>query len=341
MPEVTRTTTNVPFVAPGKKKATAQAGVAITRRVAMRQAGAQLELPTEPTMVSHQFSDYSVAMHGDPGIGKTDLAMVQEGVLLLTFDPPDKSMPWLQIHMKDWPTFLKWLAALEAKAASGEYPYPRVVVDGAEIMYRYDQNYIEDEELKVSHVSDADFGKGFDRVNGEYANAVDRLLALPGGCWFIMHSEWKMKKNRRGLDVERLVPLMKPKAEDQILGKCKLIVAFTYVGNERVLVIQGDEQTSAANKIKGHFLTPDGKPVCEVPAGKNAKEAWDNLQRAFENKQTFTHVGQGKINPNPNAIVKGFGRPKTIAAAPIQRGGNAPTAPTKTGGAKSFFKPRG
>jgi hypothetical protein len=349
MPEITRSAVNaIQFLPKGTAAATAAAkpgatnGLAITRRMAIKREGATtITLPTLPTEISHNFSDYSIVLHGEPAIGKTELAMFQPGVLNLTFDPPDKSMAWIQEHMTDWRKFLLYLGALEKAAEKGEYPYPRVVVDGAEIMARYCQNYVEDVELKVDHVSDAQWGKGPDRFSGEFAGAVDRLLALPGGCWFICHSEWKMRKTRSGTEVEKLCLLMKPKPEDQIVGKSKLIMAYTYSGRDRIIVVRGDETTSAGCKIKGHFFTPKGEPVVEVPMGKTAEEGWYNLQRAFNNEQTFTHVNPAtRPGPNPNKLVSPMKKiVRTVAPQATVRAQTSPQS-GKVGGTGIKFLPR-
>lgn len=306
MPIVTRTKTNPLLMTAEQRKATALPQRTVTtRRQQIAMEAKKIVLPTELSQVSDNFSDFPILIHGEPRTGKTTLAMVEEGVLLLTFDPPDKSMAWLQMHMTDWRTFLLTLAALENAVKSGKYNYTRVVVDGVEIMSRYCQNYVEETELNVNHISDADWGKGFDRFNGEFAAAVDRLLALPGGCWFICHSEWKQVKTRRGGEVNKLCPLLKSKVEDQVVGKTFANFAYTYVGARRVLVVRGDESTGAGCKIKGHFFTPKGEAVYEIPMGNNEQEAWDNLLIAFHNKQVFTHVSvTPAIKPKVGLLVK-------------------------------------
>lgn len=79
-----------------------------------------------------------------------------------------------------------------------------------------------------------------------------------------------------------------PKQADSVLtGLMDITGAYTYDGNERVLVVSGDETIIAGHRIDGHFLTPKGRHVVEIPMGDSPAEAYANFLNAFENKQPF------------------------------------------------------
>jgi hypothetical protein len=220
-------------------------------------------------------------------IGKTTFAMAEKDVLLLSFDPPQISLPILQRHVDKWDSFLKFLDALETKAANGGYPYKRTVIDGADICFRRCQEYVE-KKLVIPHVSEGKWSVGWDMLDSNFASAVDRFMRLPGGSWWICHSTWKETDSRTGSKIDVLRPLMKPRAEEVVAGRCDGTMAMDYNGNNRVMVIVGDEKTGAGHRLKEHFLTPDKRPIKEIYMGTNSNQAWENFQTAFNNKQTYT-----------------------------------------------------
>ncbi len=247
----------------------------------------ELELPTDLSEISDEFEEYTVFVHGEKKIGKTTLAMASaEKTFLLTFDPLQKSYALLQRHCPSWKHLKEYISLLEKAAAKGKYPYQRIVVDGADIMHKRCQKHA-CKMLGINHPSEEDWGKGWDAVNTEFADLIDRILALPGGKWFISHSTWKEVETRRGKKIEKLVPLMGARAEELLVGKLDAWFAYDYNESDRVLVVRGDERVAAGSRIKGHFLTPGGRSVKEVPMGDSEEEAWENLIAAFENRQKF------------------------------------------------------
>lgn len=247
----------------------------------------EVKLPLKASKAVHDLSAYHLLFHGEKKIGKTTLTTTEDDVFLLTFDPLQKSYEIKQRHCPDWKHFMAYLAALEEAAESGDYPYKRVVLDAADIWYRACQDWVE-KKLAVPHVSDAEWGKGWDLLKQTFSRAVDRLLALPGGCWFVSHSAWVEIKTRRGEKVSKLQPNLKAAAEEILVGKIDGWFAYDYDGEERVLIIRGDESTGAGCRIRGHFLTPKGRKVREIPMGNSEEEAFENLVKAFKNEQTFT-----------------------------------------------------
>jgi hypothetical protein len=277
-------------------------------------------LPTKPDEPVHDINAYSFLFHGEKKIGKTTLLMEEPGTLLLTFDPKQKSLGIMQRYCPNWATFEEYLKLLESSRAS--YPYKRVVIDGIDIWYRSCQQKI-CKDLGISHPSEEGFGKAWDRLKETFATAVDRLLALPGGCWFISHSDWREIKTRDGSKITKLVPLVKAGGEEILVGRVDGWFAYVYDGPERWLIIRGDESTGAGHRIRGHFETPDGRQVVEIPMGNNETEAWANLQAAFDNQQPFATSQEwrtskgGVLAPAPKKVVQVVRQP--VARVPVAR----------------------
>lgn len=273
------------------KTSAGKAGKKKKKKKGKDSSGINVSLPMKPSVPVADLSAYSVLIHGEKKIGKTTLTTVEGDVFLLTFDPPQRAYAVKQRHCPDWKHFIAYLDLLEQKARDDDYPYKRVVVDGADIWYRRCQDYI-CKKLVIDHPSEEKWGKGWDLLKSTFAKAVDRLLALPGGCWFISHSEWQEVETRRGDKVQKLNPLIKAGGQDILVGRVDAWFAYDYVGEERVLVVRGDEVTGAGHRIKGHFETPAGKAVREIPMGETEEEAWANFLKAFNNEQEFVSVKQ-------------------------------------------------
>lgn len=246
----------------------------------------QVSLPTELSEAIHDLSQYHLLIHGEKKIGKTTLTTVEENVFLLSFDPIQKALELFQRHVPTWDHFMAYLEKLEALVAADKYPYRRVVIDGADIWHRRCQDWV-CKKLVITHPSDEEWGKAWSLLKETFSNAVDRLLALPGGCWFISHSTWREVETRSGHKVPKLVPLLSGSAEEILVGKVDGWFAYDYMDTERVLVVRGDERTGAGHRIRGHFLTPDGRMVTEIPMGGDEFESWNNLIAAFNNEQAF------------------------------------------------------
>lgn len=301
--------------APGAKK------VFVSKGAIGKAAAIAVSLPTKPSAASDDMSEYHFLIHGEKKIGKTTFTTVEEGVFLLTFDPKQKALEIMQEHCPNWETFEAYLKALEAAAAAGKYPYKRVVIDGADIWYARCQDWA-CRQLGIKHPSEEDWGKGWDKLKVTFANAVDRLLALPGGVWFISHSQWKeIETRQKGVKVTKLVPNLRSGGEEILVGRVDGWFAYDYKEDERILIVKGDERTGAGHRVRGHFQTPDGRAVIEIPMGNDEFVAWTNFKAAFNNKQPFVDTEDRDNYEPPSGAGKGAATAKASAgpAAPAKK----------------------
>lgn len=262
-------------------------------KVLSRKAAAPaVELPEEYEEPRGELNDFSLLIHGEKKIGKTTLALEGGKSLILQFDPPQLTYRRLEIHCPSWEKFMAALKQLELRAKQGTFPYNRVVVDRADMWFRHAQKSA-CFDLGIDHPSEESWGKGWDAVRTRFMDAVDRLLSLPCGKWFLCHSEWKEVETRHGAKINKLLPNLPGTAEEILNGKVDGWFAYDYEGRYRALTIRGDDRTGAGHRINGHFETPSGLQVRTISMGKSAREGYRNLVKAFENLQ-----------PSPNPFVK-------------------------------------
>lgn len=248
-----------------------------------------LVLPTEPSAHIADPWAYAYLLTGEKKIGKTKFATTGVDALVLQFDKPQIAYQLMEVLCSSWAIFKKALAAIEEKAKDPEtFPWDRVVVDGAGEWFTMCQLFT-CKHFGVEHPSEEGYARAWHYLRDEFTSAVNRLMRLQAtaqcGLIFIAHSEWKTKKTRGGGEVERIVPNLPPRCEEILNGKCDGWFMMDYMGEDRVMVLQGDEYTGAGHRIDGHFMTPSGERVREVPMGGSSEEAVANFVAAFQNKQ--------------------------------------------------------
>lgn len=253
-----------------------------------------LTLPTESNEVSADLSDYFIIVTGEMGIGKTTLAMVEEDVFLISFDPIHKSLKIKERYCagsaKGYLFFVRYVEMLEAAAKSKKtpFPYKRLVIDGADLWFRACQKWV-CKDQGVEHPSDGAYGKVWDALSQEFISIVDRVMALPCGVWFVCHAKDKEIEKRDGTTVEKLRPVLTNRAEEILVGKANALFNIHYIDEDRVCRIRGSEDISAKCNINGHFLTPGGRQIIDIVMGDEGQaEAYHRLMAAYNNEQTYT-----------------------------------------------------
>lgn len=277
-----------------------------------------LSLPMEVSEPVHDINAYHGVITGEPGIGKTTLGMQEPGVFLLSYDPAAKSLAAFQRHCPDWKTFIGYLDLLEsASKKPGLFPYSRILVDGADLWYRSCHKAV-CEKLCIEHPADEAWGKGWDAITQTFTSAVDRLLRMPCGVWFICHAKYKELEKRDGTKEEKLRPLLVARAEEILVGKCDFMLNIHYRGDIRIGTIRGSEDIAAKNRIDNHFLTPDNRQVVEIVMGNQGPQvAWETFLNAFNNLQDYTTYDELEAAAEPNqTTVK-----PAATGGPIKKGG--------------------
>lgn len=260
-------------------------GKSFGKSLKLKKQEERLSLPTKPTAQSGSLSAYSILIHGEKKIGKTRLALEPDPkeTLILQFDPPQISYKRMEVLCESWATFRKALKELERLAKDDEFPYKRVVIDRCDLwFYHAERQTLLDNA--ITSMDEMPYGGAYKYLEHLFTEAVDRILRLPCGKWFLCHSTWKEVETRSGEKTVKLLPNLNNRADSILNGKCDAWFAYAYKGKHRVLVVQGDERTGAGHRIEGHFMTTDDEPLTEIPMGTSPQEAFENLKAAFNNE---------------------------------------------------------
>jgi hypothetical protein len=241
-------------------------------------------------------------IHGEKKAGKTTMLLQEKGSLFIEFDPK-QPYSMLQFVCSDWDTFLAVLSKLETT----KHSYRNLVIDRVDIMYELASAHV-CSRLGVDHPTKLAYGKGWAAVKAEFSAAVLRTMRILPTRW-ICHSTWKEAESTDSdAEIQRLSPSLGSQADSVLTGLIDIVGAYTYVGKERVLIIEGSEEIVAGHRCDSEesprFRTIDGRRVREIPLGNSPREAYEAFVNAFNNKQRFATIAERRNK------VSG-GKPKT------------------------------
>ncbi len=252
---------------------------------------------------------FAYLITGEKKIGKTTFAIQGTSKhpceeFVFQFDKPQVAIPIREEMIRSWGEFKKWMKRLEAGAASGRFPYTRIVVDGVDEWYQRCMEHV-CAELGIDHPDDGSRGKGWNRLRCEFRDMVSRLLALQVsaqcGIVLLAHSQW-LEEEKSGRVVKRTL-------RSNLTGQCSDIVNakvdawfnYDYVGDDRVLWISGNDEVRCGHRIDGHFRTTDGRYIKQIYMGTTPKEGMENFMRAFDCDQTYADVREFRGDGKPRA----------------------------------------
>lgn len=253
--------------------------------------GMNLILPVMKSVRATTFEEYTTLIHGEKKIGKSTLASYFKNSLMMFFEPGSKALEVFSVAIPDWEYFTGYISLLEKR----EHNYKNVVIDTGDICYKRCFEYV-CYQRHVKHPSDAnDYGATWKFIEQEFERAHSRLMNMGMGLIVIAHSQEKEFKDRNGEKFERIVPVLSKQADEYYAGVLDNIFYYDYQEKKRFLTIRGDSGVVAGTRCEKNFLTPSGERIEYIPMGKSAKEAYQNLVKAFNNEQVKTYKEEEEV----------------------------------------------
>lgn len=135
--------------------------------------------------------------HGIHKIGKSVNANnVPGGAFFLRFEPGHEHIRHSGEDIADWPKFIGVCREIYAMKQRGEFPFQVVVIDTVGEAFRRCQEYVLG-QLGLMHESDADYGKGWSMVGGEFRRMINAICTMGLGVIKISHSAEKTFSNQK------------------------------------------------------------------------------------------------------------------------------------------------
>lgn len=236
----------------------------------------------EKSMPMSKFSDYDFMIYGPRHVGKTTLFSEFEDPFFMMWEPGGKALAIKQLAIPSWEVALDVLQSLKSKKGYCK----TVVMDTGYMAYERCFEWTL-KKFGVISPQDKSFGTVWKFIEKEFREFHFKIKDIGMSLGITAHSEVKEVKEKSGVSYDKLQTQLSSQAQRLYKG----IIDVTGYYNKskdgtRVLTIQDDSFIEAAgNRAEGHFLYKDTHlPIAEIPMGKNKKEAYQNLLKAFNNQ---------------------------------------------------------
>lgn len=252
-----------------------------------------IQLPTQKSQIKQNLGEYTWLIHGQPKSGKTSLAAQFPDALFLMMEPGGKGLEIYELPITDW----KQIKEVLQQIKTGNHKFKTVVFDTVDILAGLCILYT-CMRSGGKHPQDIkNYGKIYDDIELEFNTLVLDFAATGIGLVFISHSKVSTFTRPDDSTFNRIIPSANPRLCSFLTGWADIIAFYGYEGMERKLIIQGGDTVEAGHRIDGKFLVKGTEEkVISIPMGKSAKEAYQNVQLAFDNRQE-----------TPNTLKKSIG----------------------------------
>lgn len=255
-----------------------------SENVSSRKGRRSISLATTKFKPSQTLWHYPFMLYGEKKIGKTTLLSMFPNAYAFMFEPND-SYELYKNDILSWPDF----ADLVPQFLDGEHKFESCWIDNGRNCYDMALNLV-CKENGISHPSEVkDFGQTWAKIYNEFSTPIRQLMQSKYGFAVTCHETEKEIETRSGRTFLQMVPDLTSSATRLFCGEIYNIFYYHFEGSKRFLQIQGDDYIMAGHRMKGHFLTPKGERIYRIPMGDSEEEAFENLIRAFDNKQDKTY----------------------------------------------------
>lgn len=253
-----------------------------------------IEFPEDEEPSIQSLSQAKILFHGETKIGKTLTALQFPQTYLLMCEPGGSGVTTRKKTITSWKQYRAIIEGLK------DVPLEKcktVITDTVDFAHDY---CFRETCIKegVDHPSEKGYGKVWDAIKAEFIEVMDMLTKQKRGIIFISHTESKPFQERFGGSYDKLVPTMANRAREYVGAIVDLTAYFGYYSGKRFMTIEGSENLDAGHRLEERFWVK-GKEgsvrVHSIPMGLNAKTAYDNLVKAFNNQQLRS--GEPEVNP--------------------------------------------
>lgn len=182
--------------------------------------------PSEPILDSTDMKQMKWLLYGPPGVGKSTFFSGADDILFLTTDGGHKFIRSMNRPIENWFMFKKYVKAITTDRPKQYRAIGFDVVDG---LFQMCNKYV-CEKRGIEHISDEQWGKGYDLLTQEFISPFLSIIGLQQyGLFFLSHSI-EIEKKTRLSTVTKTIPTMKRKAFELLQPIMDIISYYGFDG---------------------------------------------------------------------------------------------------------------
>lgn len=256
-----------------------------------------LRLPELNDIVPATMDTCSWMIYGRKRIGKTSLASKFPNSVIFSFETASQRVHALQCICPTWEKYLEYLQLYEKKKLSGgSIPKIAIIDTGFEAYLRCEEYVCKINN--VDHTSDNPKIHIWERIRKVFRAGHLALIELGMSYIIICHDQEIEQTTRSGQKFDAVAPKLGKAADDYYRATIENVIYYHYRERERWLTLRGSDYIMAGvigDEDSPAFMTPDHDPIYAVPAGKSAKEAFNNLEKAFNCEQSKSYEDETEL----------------------------------------------
>ena len=150
-----------------------------------------MKLPVGKSKRETDFVKLNTLIYGNPGCGKSTFAAEYDKGLFIDCESGLKSLNVARTPISSWEDFLE----LKKELKVAKHDFTNLIIDTTDIFYTLCSNFC-CAKYKVSHVSDLDYGKGYDIIRNYFLTNIVELNGMGMGLCFISHAKAREEKTK-------------------------------------------------------------------------------------------------------------------------------------------------
>jgi hypothetical protein len=220
-------------------------------------------LPTKKTEIKSDATTSTIAIVGNPKVGKTTFAsQLDENVIFAATESGHDYLSLYKVDIKTFEDFEKMIASL----ATDKHQFKSVAIDTIDNLIEMAERQI-CEKNKVQFIKDIPFGAGYTATKKLVTTSLVKIQSLGLGVIIITHAKEKEYK-QENISYTAMGTSISKSYESAILGFCDFIL-YCYIDNQNKRMVRtkpskyvlcaGDRSTKLPEKIE-----MDAKQILQI-----------------------------------------------------------------------------
>jgi hypothetical protein len=257
----------------------------------------KLRLPELNDIVPATIDTCSWMIYGRKRIGKTSLASRFPNSVIFSFENASQRISALQCICPSWERYLDYLKLYDKEKSSGKSIPKIAIIDTGFEAYLRCEEYV-CKINNVDHTSDDGKLHIWERIRKVFREGHLRLVELGMSLIVICHDQEIEQTTRSGQKFNAVIPKLGKIADDYYRAVIENVVYYHYRDKARWMTLRGSDYIMAGvigDEDAPFFMTSDNNPIYAVPASKSAKEAFNNLEKAFNCEQLKSYEDETEL----------------------------------------------